>query len=113
MGAVIPALIGGLAWAASGHAAPIAHKDAVVELRAAPPFELVRDGCGRGWHRDRWRDQMGRLALGPLYSERGSPRRLDCRLEPSLPRLARGTASVRLGLPIELKGGSLLAGQRS
>jgi hypothetical protein len=37
---------------------------------------------------------IGRLALGPLYSERRSPRRLDRRLEPSLLRLARGTASV-------------------
>jgi hypothetical protein len=47
---------------------------------------------------------MGLLALGPLYSERGSPRRLEYRLEPSLSRVARGTASVGLGLSIEVRG---------
>ena len=30
-----------------------------VELGTAPSLELVRDGCGRGWHRTRWRDQWG------------------------------------------------------
>jgi hypothetical protein len=39
---------------------------------------------------------MERLALGPLYSGRGPPRRLDRRLEPSLPRLARTTASIEV-----------------
>ena len=32
---------------------------------------------------------------------------MDCRLEPSLPRLARGTASVGLGFPIEARPFSL------
>ena len=73
MHTVILAFALGLAWAASGHAAPIAHKDAVVELRAAPPFELVRDGCGRGWHRDRWRDQSGDWRWGHCIPN-GGPR---------------------------------------
>jgi hypothetical protein len=30
-----------------------------VELGTALSLELVRDGCGRGWHRTRWRDQWG------------------------------------------------------
>jgi len=40
---------------------------------------------------------------------------LDCRLEPSLPRLARGTASVGLGFPIEARPFSLTSdpGRRS
>ena len=32
---------------------------------------------------------MGQLAVGPLYSERASPRRLEHRLEPSLLKMAR------------------------
>jgi len=56
---------------------------------------------------------IGRLALGPLYSEWGSSRCLDRRLEPFLSRLAHGTASVRLGLPIEVKGAFFLARRRS
>jgi hypothetical protein len=58
-------------------------------IRVAPSVELVAQGCGHGWHRPRWRDLWGYLALGPLYSERGSPRRLERRPEPSLLRLAR------------------------
>jgi hypothetical protein len=26
---------------------------------AGAPFELVRQGCGYGWHRGRWRDRWG------------------------------------------------------
>jgi len=28
-------------------------------LRAAPPIELVADGCGYGYRRTRWQDQWG------------------------------------------------------
>ena len=59
MRALILALGAGLALVASAQATPLAPKPASIELGAAPPFELVRDGCGRGWHRDRWRDQSG------------------------------------------------------
>ena len=59
MRALILALGAGLALVASAQATPLAPKSASIELGAAPPFELVRDGCGRGWHRDRWRDQSG------------------------------------------------------
>ena len=45
---------------------------------------------------------IGLLAVGPLYSERGSPGRLDPKLEPSLPRLARATASIEVtGAPLK------------
>jgi hypothetical protein len=29
------------------------------ELGAARPIELVRDGCGYGYYRTRWQDQLG------------------------------------------------------
>jgi hypothetical protein len=32
-------------------------KPSAIELGTAPFLELVSDGCGRGWHRTRWRDQ--------------------------------------------------------
>ena len=54
MRTMILAVAGGLALAASAHATP---KPTATELGVAPPVELVRDGCGRGWHRTHWRDQ--------------------------------------------------------
>ena len=59
MRGLILAFAGGLALAASAQAAPLARNPASIELSGAPPVELVRDGCGRGWHRSRWRDQWG------------------------------------------------------
>jgi hypothetical protein len=59
MRALILAFVVGLALAASAQAAPVAPDPASIELGAAPHVELVRDGCGRGWHRTRWRDQWG------------------------------------------------------
>jgi len=56
---VILAFVGGLALAASTQAAPVWRNTAGIEFGAAPPIELVRDGCGRGWHLSRWRDQWG------------------------------------------------------
>ena len=47
----------GLALAASAQAIPVWRNTAGIELGTAPLIELVRDGCGRGWHRDHWRDQ--------------------------------------------------------
>jgi hypothetical protein len=49
----------GLTFAVSGQAAPIWPKTAGIELMAEPHIVLVRDGCGRGWHRDHRRDQQG------------------------------------------------------
>jgi len=49
-------IVGSLALATSAPAAPLAPKPTSIELGAA---QLVRDGCGRGWHQDRWRDQSG------------------------------------------------------
>jgi len=53
----ILALAGALALAASAQTAPLAPNPASIELGAAPPVELVSEGCGRGWHRTRWRNQ--------------------------------------------------------
>ena len=68
MRAMIFAVAGGLALAASAHATP---KSAVVQLGAPPPFELVRDGCGRGWHRTHWRDQWGNWQWGDCVPNEG------------------------------------------
>jgi len=59
MRALILALVLGLALAASAQAAPLAPQPAMIELGEAPPVQPVRYGCGRGWHRDRWRTQSG------------------------------------------------------
>ena len=59
MRTLILALAIGLAFAASTQAAPVWRNAAGIELGAAPLIELVRDGCGRGWHRSRRRDQWG------------------------------------------------------
>ena len=59
MRALIPALVGALTLAASAQAAPLAPYPGSIELGAPRPVELVRDGCGRGWHRTHWRDQWG------------------------------------------------------
>ena len=47
--------------AVSVQASPIAvpAKPIAVELGAAPSIELVRQGCGWGWHRGGWRDHRG------------------------------------------------------
>jgi hypothetical protein len=44
--------------AVSAQAAPIAPKPMQAEL-APPSIELVRQGCGPGWHRTGWRDRYG------------------------------------------------------
>jgi hypothetical protein len=54
----------GLTFAASTKAAPVSHNTAGIEHGAPPLIELVRDGCGRGWHRDRWHDQSGNWQWG-------------------------------------------------
>jgi hypothetical protein len=64
MRALILAFVGGLALATSAQAAPFAPKPASIELGTAPPIELVRDGCGRGYHRTHWRDQWGNWQWG-------------------------------------------------
>src|SRR5262249_61754500 len=60
MRGLILAFAGGLTLAASAQAAPLAPNPTSIEFGAAPPVELVRDGCGRGWHRTRWRDPWGK-----------------------------------------------------
>ena len=59
MRALILASAVSLASAASAQASPVWRNTAGIELGAAPHIELVRDGCGRGWHRDHWRDRSG------------------------------------------------------
>ena len=65
---MILAVAGGLALAASAHATP---KPTATELGVAPPVELVRDGCGRGWHRTHWRDQWGNWQWGDCVPNEG------------------------------------------
>jgi hypothetical protein len=46
--------------AVSVQAAPLAMaKAGVGDPGIAPPVELVRNGCGHGWHRHHWRGQWG------------------------------------------------------
>jgi hypothetical protein len=84
MRAFIVACVDGLALAASAQAAPLAPNPASIEFGAASLVELVRDGCGRGWHRSRWRDHgatgsgvtafqnEGGYGLGYGYDGRGA-----------------------------------------
>ena len=37
------------------------------ELGASPSIELVRQGCGWGWHRGHWRDRWGYWHWGSCY----------------------------------------------
>ena len=60
-----------LALAAATQATPLAPKPASIELGAAPLFEPVRDGCGRGWHRSHWRDQWGNWQWGDCVPNEG------------------------------------------
>jgi hypothetical protein len=61
MRTMVPTVAGLLTLAAvSAQAAPLPPaKASPAELRAAPPIELVRQGCGWGWHRGHWRDRWG------------------------------------------------------
>ena len=61
----------GLAFVASAQAAPLALNPASIEIGASPPVELVRDNCGRGWHRTRWRDQWGNWQWGDCVPNEG------------------------------------------
>jgi hypothetical protein len=61
----------GLALAISAQAAPFAPKPASIELGTTPPIELVRDGCGRGYHRTHWRDQWGNWQWGDCVPNEG------------------------------------------
>jgi hypothetical protein len=47
--------------AATAEAAPITipAKPSQIEVGTAPPIELVRQGCGWGWHRVGWWDRWG------------------------------------------------------
>jgi Spy/CpxP family protein refolding chaperone len=49
----------------SAQAAPPAPAKALPAREgAAPPIELVAQGCGPGWHRHGWRDYWGRWHWG-------------------------------------------------
>ncbi len=72
MRAVILTLVSAAALAAvSAQAAPPPPKPSAIEPDAAPSLELVRDGCGRGWHRPRWRDQWGYWHAGDCIPDGG------------------------------------------
>ena len=71
MRTMVPTVAGLLTLAAvSAQAAPLPPaKASLAEVRAAPPIELVRQGCGWGWHPlpagqiIRWRGRDGRLRV--------------------------------------------------
>jgi hypothetical protein len=72
MRTVILAVLCGLALAPTQlQAAPVPTKTLAGALNATPPLELVRDGCGRGWHRPRWRDQWGYWRWGDCVPDGG------------------------------------------
>ena len=71
MRALIIAIALGLALTTSAQAAPLPPMPTRIELRAAPFIKLVRDGCGRGWHRDRWRDHSGDWHWGDCVPNEG------------------------------------------
>ena len=72
MRALILASVLSLAWVASAQTAPFAPQPAIIELGDAPPVQPVRDGCGRGWHRDHWRDQSDYWQWGHCIPNGGS-----------------------------------------
>jgi hypothetical protein len=58
--AIIGTFAGLLAFTVvSAQAAPIATRPIQAKIAAAPSIELVRQGCGPGWHRTGWRDRYG------------------------------------------------------
>ena len=61
----------GLVLAPSVQAAPVWRNTAGIELGMTPPIELVRDGCGRGYHRTRWHDQWGNWQWGDCVPNEG------------------------------------------
>jgi hypothetical protein len=101
MRTMILAVAGSLALAASAQAAPLASKSATIEFSAPPPFELVRDGCGRGWHRTHWRDQWGNWQWGHCISN-GGPHDAWSRL---------GTIATQIGAWHRLGGAGVINSQ--
>ena len=75
MRALILAFAVGLAFAPSTEAASVWRNTTEIGLGASPLIELVRDGCGRGWHRDHWRDQWA-IGTGAAVFRTGIPRML-------------------------------------
>ena len=74
MRAVILTVLCGLALATTSvHATPVPTKVTPAELPTAPLVDLVRDGCGRGWHRHHWRDQWGYWHGGDCVPDEGRP----------------------------------------
>jgi hypothetical protein len=71
---IMIATLAGLATPAtmSAQAAPLAPAKAttLVELGTGAPIELVRQGCGWGWHRGHWRDRWGYWHWGSCYPNR-------------------------------------------
>jgi len=68
----IAAFVCGLAVAAaSAQAGPTLTKATPADAGAAPPIELVAQGCGHGWHRTRWRDQWGYWHWGDRVPDGG------------------------------------------
>ena len=72
MRAVVATFLGAVALAvvsAQAASMPAPSKVTAAELGAAPPIELVRQGCGWGWHRGGWRDRWGYWHWGRCYPD--------------------------------------------
>ena len=70
MRTTIPILAGLAVFAAvsvqAGPSSPATMTSA--ELHSAPAMELIRQGCGWGWHRAHWRDRWGYWHWGHCVS---------------------------------------------
>ena len=91
MRALILAFVLGLALATSAQAVPLApmllnpvtyipnqewvplldEPSRLAPVDVTPPIELVRVGCGHGWHRHHWRDQWGNWQWGDCVPNEG------------------------------------------
>ena len=65
------ALTFGVIVAMSAEAAPLVPMASGIDLGATPAIEQVRDHCGHGWHRTRWRDQWGYWHWGDCVQDGG------------------------------------------
>jgi hypothetical protein len=63
--------IGAALAAMPARTAPLAPKTLAIDLGASSPIEHVRDHCGRGWHRTRWRDHWGYWHWGDCVLDGG------------------------------------------
>jgi hypothetical protein len=87
-GTILKCAVGVAPAAMPARAAPLAPEATVIDLGASSPVEHVRDHCGRGWHRTRWRDH-GVIGIGVTAFQTKAPTAAGAaRVVPSLLGLA-------------------------